>query len=35
MLAKAKKCYASKLALPIIQAINNYNYNINSVDLAD
>jgi hypothetical protein len=33
--AEAKKCYSSKLALPVIQAIDDYNYNMNGVDLAD
>jgi hypothetical protein len=32
---EARKYHASKLALPIILAINDYNYNINGVDLAD
>jgi hypothetical protein len=33
--AEVKKCYSSKLALPVIRAIDDYNYNMNGVDLAD
>jgi hypothetical protein len=36
MLAKdIQKFYSSKLALPVILLINDYNHNINGVDLAD
>jgi hypothetical protein len=35
MQVKAKKSYSSKLALLIIQVINDYNYNMNGVDLID
>jgi hypothetical protein len=36
ILAKdVQKFYLSKLALPVILLINNYNYNINRVNLAD
>ena len=36
MLAKdIRKFYSSKLALPVILPINDYNYNINGVNLAD
>jgi hypothetical protein len=36
MLAKdVRKFYLSKLALPVILLINDYNYNINGVNLAD
>jgi hypothetical protein len=36
ILAKdVRKFYLSKLALLVILLINNYNYNINRVDLAD
>jgi hypothetical protein len=32
---EAKKCYSNKLVLLVIRAINDYNYNINGVDLID
>jgi hypothetical protein len=32
---QAKKYYSSKLALLVIRAIDDYNYNMNGVDLAD
>jgi hypothetical protein len=32
---EAKKHHASKLALPVIRAIDDYNYNMNGVDIAD
>ena len=36
MLAKdVRKFYLSKLALPVILLIDDYNYNINRVNLAD
>jgi hypothetical protein len=36
ILAKdVRKFYLSKLALPVILPINNYNYNINRVNLID
>jgi len=36
MLAKdIRKFYSSKLALPVILPINDYNYNINGVNLAN
>jgi len=36
MLAKdVRKFYSSKLALPVILPINDYNYNINKVNLAN
>jgi hypothetical protein len=35
MQVKAKKCYSNKLVLPVIWAINDYNYNMNKVDLTD
>ena len=36
MLAKdVRKFYSSKLALPVIFPINDYNYNINKVNLAN
>ena len=36
MLAKdVRKFYSSKLALPVILPINDYNYNINRVNLAN
>ena len=36
MLAKdVRKFHSSKLALPVILPIDNYNYNINSVNIAD
>ncbi len=36
MLAKdVWKFYSSKLALPVILPINDYNYNINGVNLAN
>ena len=36
MLAKdIRKFYSSKLALPVILPINDYNYNINKVNLAN
>jgi hypothetical protein len=31
----AQRFLAPKLALPVILPINNYNYNINSVNIAD
>jgi hypothetical protein len=31
----AQRFFAPKLALPVILPINDYNYNINSVDIAD
>ena len=31
----AQRFFARKLALPVILPINNYNYNINGVDIAD
>jgi hypothetical protein len=31
----AQRFFAPKLALPVILPINNYNYNINSVDITD
>jgi hypothetical protein len=36
ILAKdVRKFYLNKLALPVILLINNYNYNINRVNLVD
>jgi len=36
ILAKdVRKFYSSKLALPVILPINDYNYNINRVNLAN
>jgi hypothetical protein len=32
---EARKFFSSKLALPVIRAIDDYNYFMNSVDLAD
>jgi uncharacterized protein (DUF2345 family) len=31
----AQRFFAPKLALPVILPINDYNYNINSVDITD
>jgi hypothetical protein len=31
----AQRFFAPKLALPVILPINNYNYNINGVDIAN
>jgi hypothetical protein len=32
---EARKFYSSKLALPVIRAIDDYNYNMNGVNIAD
>ena len=35
LVKETKKYYTSKLALLVIRAINDYNYNMNGVDITD